>query len=100
MNFYMFASWLLIGFALSTSAMMHFWLPDPPPPNTLAKYAVNLIAGGVGAVIGGSMAYLAWTSSDPMPGLVAAAAGALFFSGAAGLLTGAGQGAATRSAAR
>jgi hypothetical protein len=37
MDTYVIALWVLLGFALSTWFMMHFWLPDPPP-DILGKY--------------------------------------------------------------
>jgi hypothetical protein len=82
---YVITLWVLLGFALSTWFMMHFWLPDPPP-DILGRYITMLVAGVVGAVIGGFLVHRA--SSDPMPGIVAAASGGLFLSGAVGFLTG------------
>ena len=93
MDTYVIALWVLLGFALSTWFMMHFWLPDPPP-NILGKYAVILVAGGVGAVIGGYLAHRAWASTDPMAGIISAAAGGLFLSGLVGFLFGGGSKAA------
>ncbi len=92
MDTYVIALWVLLGFALSTWFMMHFWLPDPPP-DILGKYIAILVAGTVGGVIGGFLAH-GRASSDPMPGIIGAAAGGLFLSGAVGLLTGAGRRAA------
>ena len=92
MDTYVIALWVLLGFALSTWFMMHIWLPDPPP-NVLAKYITILVAGAVGGVIGCFLAH-GRASSDPMPGIIAAAAGGLFLSGAVGFLTGAGRKAA------
>jgi hypothetical protein len=89
---YLIALWVLLGFALSTWFMMHIWLPDPPP-NILGKYVTILVAGAVGGVIGGFLAH-GRASSDSMPGIIAAAAGGLFLSGAVGFLTGAGRKAA------
>jgi hypothetical protein len=79
------ALWILTGFALSTWFMMHIWLPDPPPFN-VGKYVGILLAGGLGAVIGGYLVHRG--SSDPMPALIGAAAGGLFLSGAMGFMTG------------
>jgi hypothetical protein len=90
MDTYVIALWVLLGFALSTWFMMHFWLPDPPP-NILGKYITILVAGAVGAVIGGFLVHGSRASSDPMPGIIAAASGGLFLSGAVGFLTGAGR---------
>jgi len=77
--------WVLLGFALSTWFMMHFWLPDPPP-DIFGKYITILVAGVVGAVIGGFLVHR--VSSDPMPGIVGAASGGLFLSGAIGFVSG------------
>ena len=90
MDIYVIALWVLLGFALSTWFMMHFWLPDPPP-NILVKYLTILVAGAVGAVIGGFLVHGSRASSDPMPGIIAAASGGLFLSGAVGFLTGQGR---------
>jgi hypothetical protein len=87
------ALWVLLGFALSTWFMMHFWLPDPPP-DTLGKYIAILVAGAVGGVIGGFLVHGSRASSDPMPGIIGAASGGLFLSGAVGFLSGAGRNAA------
>jgi hypothetical protein len=92
MDGYLIALWVLLGFALSTWFMMHIWLPDPPP-NILGKYVTILVAGAVGGVIGGFLAH-GRASSDAMAGIIAAAAGGLFLSGAVGFLTGAGRKAA------
>lgn len=93
MDTYVIALWVLLGFALSTWFMMHFWLPDPPP-DILGKYIAILLAGAVGAVIGGFLAHGSRASSDPMPGIIGAASGGLFLSGAVGFLTGVGRKAA------
>lgn len=90
MDIYVIALWVLLGFALSTWFMMHFWLPDPPP-NIQVKYLTILVAGAVGAVIGGFLVHGSRASSDPMPGIIAAACGGLFLSGAVGFLTGQGR---------
>ena len=82
------ALWILIGFALSTWFMMHIWLPDPPPFNAV-KYVGILLAGAVGAVIGGYLVHRG--ASDPMPLMVGAAAGGLFLAGAVGFSIGAGR---------
>lgn len=73
MDTYVIALWVLLGFALSTWFMMHLWLPDPPP-DILGKYITILVAGAVGGVIGGFLAH-GRASSDPMPGIIGAAAG-------------------------
>ncbi len=93
MDIYVIALWVLLGFALSTWFMMHIWLPDPPP-NILGKYITILVAGAVGAVIGGFLVHGSRASSDPMPGIIAAASGGLFLSGAVVFLTGSGRKAA------
>lgn len=87
MDAYLLALWVLTGFALSTWLMMHIWLPDPPP-DIFGKYITILVAGGVGGAFGGLLAH-ARASSDPMPGLVGAALGGLFLSGAVAFLGGA-----------
>jgi hypothetical protein len=89
MDSYIIALWTLLGFALSTWVMIHFWLPDPPP-NILGKYITVLVAGAIGGLIGGFLAH-GRALSDPMPGIIGAAAGGLFLSGAVGFLTGAGR---------
>ena len=93
MDTHVIALWVLLGFALSTWFMMHFWLPDPPP-NILGKYISILVAGGVGSVIGGFLVHGFRASSDPMPDIIAAASGGLFLSGAVGFLAGLGRKAA------
>jgi uncharacterized YccA/Bax inhibitor family protein len=90
MDTYVIALWVLLGFALSTWFMMHIWLPDPPP-DILGKYITILVAGAVGGLIGGFLAHGSRTSPDPMPGIIGAASGGLFLSGAVGFLTGAGR---------
>ncbi len=90
MDTYIIALWILLGFALSTWFMMHFWLPDPPP-DILGKYITFLVAGAVGAVTGGFLVHESRVSSDPMAGIIGAAAGGLFLSGAVGFLTGMGR---------
>ena len=30
--------WLVTGGAVSLTIMMHFWLPDPPPPNVFTRF--------------------------------------------------------------
>jgi hypothetical protein len=92
MDTYVIALWVLLGFALSTCFIMHIWLPDPPP-DILGKYITILVGGAVGGVIGGFLVH-GRASSDPMPGIVGAAAGGLFLSGAVGFLIGAGRRAA------
>jgi hypothetical protein len=65
--------WAFVGWGFSSAAMMHFWLPDPPPPD-LRAYVIGSIAGAVGGVIGGFVAI----SANPRPGhlLLPAVAGA------------------------
>jgi hypothetical protein len=93
MDTYVVALWVLLGFALSTWVMMHFWLPDPPP-DIVGKYIVVLVAGAVGAVIGGYLAHTSPAASAPLAGIIGAVAGGLFLSGAVGFFTGAGRRAA------
>jgi hypothetical protein len=77
------ALWILTGFALATWVMMLIWKPDPVPFNA-GKYVGIIVAGAVGALIGG---YLVRGSSNPMPGLIGAGAGAVFLAGAVGFFT-------------
>jgi hypothetical protein len=93
MDTYIIALWVLLGFALSTWFMMHFWLPDPPP-DILGKYISSSWLAPWGALIGGFLVHGPRASSDPMPGIIGAAAGGLFLSGAVGFLTGKGRRAA------
>jgi hypothetical protein len=82
------ALWALTGGGLATWLMMHIWLPDPPP-DVYARYAMILIAGLVGGVLGGYLVHGALTGSDPMPGIssiVGAGGGALILSGAVAFL--------------
>jgi hypothetical protein len=87
--------WLLTGGGLSVAVMMHFWLPDPPPPNVFTRFISVLVAGVIGGVAGGYLVHSSLATSDPMPMIVAAGAGALILSGFVAAL-GAGRGGATR----
>lgn len=80
--------WLFIGLGLSTWVLMHFWLPDPPP-DIFRRYIAIVVAGVVGAVIGGFLVQGGRVASNPMPGIIAAATSGLFLSGAVGFLSGA-----------
>ena len=71
MQFYVL--WALIGFGLAPWVMMIFWLPDPPP-DSWVRYLVVSVVAAAGAVLGGIIATNA--SSDPMPGIFGAVAGA------------------------
>lgn len=86
--------WALTGGALSTWLMMHIWLPDPPP-NIAGRFFGVLIAGIAGGVAAGYLVRGAEASSNPMPGIVAAAAGGLILSGVVAVLAG-GRGGAAR----
>jgi hypothetical protein len=81
------ALYTLTGFAVATWVMMHIWLPDPPPFNA-GKYVGILVAGAVGAVVGGFL--VSRGASNPMPGFVGAVAGAMFLGGSVGLAIGSG----------
>src|SRR5438270_11429285 len=87
--------WALTGGGLSVAVMMHFWLPDPPPPNVFTRFLSVLVAGVVGGLASGSLVHGSLAASDPMPGLVASAAGGLVLSGIVAAL-GAGRGVANR----
>jgi hypothetical protein len=93
MDTYAVALWVLLGFALSTWVMMHFWLPDPPP-DISGKYVLVLVAGAVGGVIGGYLARSSPLSIGPLGSIIGATAGGLFLSGAVGFFSGAGRRAA------
>lgn len=78
--------WVLTGGAIATTIMIRIWSPRPVP---IMRYLTIFVAGIVGAIVGGYL--VQGSSSDPMPGIVAAAAGGLILSGAvAALSTGAG----------
>ena len=81
--------WVLTGGALSTWLMMHIWLPDPPP-DIVGRFFGVLIAGMAGGVAAGYIVHSAG-ASDPMPGIVAAAAGGLILSGVVAAFMGAGR---------
>jgi len=68
--------WVVIGWGLAPWVMMIFWLPDPPP-DSWGRYIVVSLAAAAGAVFGGVVASFA--SSDPIPGVVGALAGASAF---------------------
>jgi hypothetical protein len=85
---WLIALWLLTGGALSTWLMMHIWLPDPPP-EFLGRYFGVLIAGMVGGVAAGYLVHGGASMSNPMPGIVAAAAGGLVLSGVVAAFMGA-----------
>jgi hypothetical protein len=80
-HYFLYIFWAIVGWGLSSSFWMHFWLPDPPPPDLLGRYVPVSIAGAVGGIAGGLIASRA--VSDPMPGLavVGAVAGALVLVG-------------------
>ena len=66
--------WGLLGWGLSSWAMMRiFWQPDPPP-DRMTRYLFVSVAGIVGAVFGGLA--IGRVQSDPMSGIAAALAGA------------------------
>lgn len=81
------ALWVLTGFAVATWVMMHVWGPDPQPFNA-GKYVGIVVAGAVGAVVGGFL--VSRGSSNPMPGFIGAAAGGVFLAGLVGLAIGSG----------
>jgi hypothetical protein len=81
--------WALTGGALSTWLMMHIWLPDPPP-NIAGRFFGVLIAGIAGGVVAGYLVHGGEASSNPMAGIVAAAAGGLILSGVVAVLGGRG----------
>jgi hypothetical protein len=66
MNFWIL--WAVVGWGFSAAFLMHFWLPDPPPPEVFGRFAKASIAGIVGGVLGGAVSR-ALFSSDPMPSL-------------------------------
>ena len=72
--------WALIGLGLAPWVMMIFWLPDPPP-DSLARYLVVSLVAAAGALFGGVVS--SFVSSNPMPGIVGALAGASAFVGVA-----------------
>jgi hypothetical protein len=78
--------WALTGGGLSVAVMMHFWLPDPPPPNVFNRFISVVVAGAVGGLVGGYLVHGGLAASDPMPGIVAAAGGGLILSGIAAAL--------------
>lgn len=73
--------WLITGGGLSIAVMMHFWLPDPPPPDVFVRFIEVLVAGAIGGVASGYLVHGSLASSDPMTGIVAAVAGGLILSG-------------------
>ncbi len=73
--------WLITGGAVSLAIMMHYWLPDPPPPDVFTRFIKVLVAGAVGGVASGYLVHSSLASSDPMPAIVAAAAGGVVLSG-------------------
>jgi hypothetical protein len=76
MQFYVL--WALIGFGLAPWVMIIFWLPDPPP-DSWGRYILVSVVAAAGAVVGGVIA--SYASSNPMPGIVGAIAGASAFVG-------------------
>jgi hypothetical protein len=73
--------WLVTGGAVSITVMMHFWLPDPPPPNVFTRFIEILVAGAIGGVASGYLVHSSFASSTPIPGIVASAAGGIILSG-------------------
>ena len=73
--------WLVTGGAVSITVMMHFWLPDPPPPNVFTRFIEILVAGAIGGVASGYLVHSSFSSSTPIPGIVASAAGGIILSG-------------------
>jgi hypothetical protein len=78
MQFYVL--WALIGFGLAPWVMMIFWLPDPPP-DSWGRYVLVSIVAAAGALVGGVIA--SYASSDAIPGIFGAIAGASAFVGVA-----------------
>jgi hypothetical protein len=57
--------WGVLGVALTTAFLMHFWLPDPPPP---LRYFVIVVASFIGGALGGGLGSTVIAGSNPMPG--------------------------------
>ena len=72
--------WLVTGGAVSLTIMMHFWLPDPPPPNVFTRFIEILVAGAIGGVASGYLVHSSF-GSTPIVGIVASAAGGIILSG-------------------
>lgn len=45
----------IVGWAFSSAALMHWWLPDPPAPPA-RTYIVGCVAGAIGAILGAYVA--------------------------------------------
>ncbi len=81
--------WAITGGGLSVVAMMVKWLPDPPPPpEILGRYIGIAVSGILGGLVGGLLTRALLEGSDPMPGIVVAAAVGLFFSASASIFSG------------
>lgn len=78
MQFY--ALWALIGFGLAPWVMMIFWRPDPPP-DSWGRYILVSVVAAAGAILGGVIG--SYASSNPMPGIISAIAGASILVGGA-----------------
>jgi hypothetical protein len=84
---HLYLLYLIYGWAIATWVLMLIiWRPDPPP-SWLGTYLLISVAGILGGVGGGLAA--AAVDSNPMPGIVAALAGASILVGIARAVSGA-----------
>lgn len=79
--------WLLTGGGISTAVMMHFWLPDPPPPDVFSRFIKIVFAGAIGGLAAGYLINSQFAESNPMPSIIAAVGGGLILSGVAAALS-------------
>ncbi len=81
--------WAITGGGLSAVIMMIIWLPDPPPPpEILGRFVGIAVSGILGGLVGGFLTRALLEGSDPMPGIVVAAAVGLLFSASASIFSG------------
>jgi hypothetical protein len=86
-SMHLYLLYLIYGWGIATWVLMLIiWRPDPPP-SWLGTYLLISVAGILGGVGGGLAA--AAVESNPMPGIVAALAGASILVGIARAVSGA-----------